>query len=105
MPLRTFYGIVGAVRAPAFVEIMPQSSAGELQYTVSEGVVTITGYTGAGGNVVIPTEIDDTSVVVIGNYAFLNQTSIVNVSIPDSLRTIGSYAFQGCTLLTSISLK
>lgn len=41
------------------------------------------------------------SVVNIGETAFMN-TGLTNITIPDSLTSIGSYAFQNCTNLTSI---
>ena len=44
---------------------------GDFTYTVNVGnTVTITGYTGAGGDVVIPSTINSMPVVGIGNWAF-----------------------------------
>lgn len=42
------------------------------------------------------------SVVNIGETAFMN-TGLTNITIPDSLTSIGEYAFSGCTKLTSIT--
>ena len=44
------------------------------------------------------------SVTTIGGYAFLNCTSLASVIIPDSVTTIGLLAFQGCTGLTSVTI-
>lgn len=44
-----------------------------------------------------------TSTIMIDAYAFYN-TSINNIVLPDSLQTIGNYAFQNCSKLTSINI-
>ena len=40
----------------------------------------------------------------IGDYAFDSCTSLTSVSIPDSVTSIGDYAFGSCTFLTSVSI-
>ena len=42
------------------------------------------------------------SVTSIGSYAFYNCNSLVNVYIPDSVTYIGDAAFEGCTSLTNV---
>ena len=44
------------------------------------------------------------SVTGIGSYAFDGCTGLTSVTIPDSVTTIGDYAFYGCTGLTSVSI-
>ena len=44
------------------------------------------------------------SVTSIGWYAFSGCTSLTNITIPDSVTSIGRYAFSGCTSLTSITI-
>jgi hypothetical protein len=78
---------------------------GDITYTVNaDSTVTITGYTGAGGAVVIPDIIDGMSVVSIGSNAFYNLTSLTSVIIPDSVMSIGNAAFRGCNSLTSVTI-
>ena len=42
------------------------------------------------------------SVTSIGSYAFRDCTSLTSVTIPDSVTSIGWYAFRGCDSLTSV---
>jgi BspA type Leucine rich repeat region (6 copies)/Hint domain len=87
----------------------------------------ITGYTGAGGAVVIPNEVDGTTITSIEN-AFFNYggvtsvtfqagssiTSLVgafdscpdltSITIPNSVTTLGPYAFNSCISLVSVSI-
>ena len=44
------------------------------------------------------------SVTSIGNYAFRNCATLTSITIPDSVTSIGNYAFCNCTGLTSITI-
>ena len=65
--------------------------------------ITITGYDGAGGTVVVPGTIDGFTVTVIGGYAFENFSSLTGVTIPASVTSIGDDAFA-FTGLTSVAI-
>ena len=45
------------------------------------------------------------SVTSIGNYAFWECTSLTSITIPNGVTSIGNYAFLGCTNLTSITIS
>ncbi len=44
------------------------------------------------------------SVTSIGDYAFYGRTSLTSITIPNSVTSIGDYAFYGCSSLTSITI-
>ena len=73
-------------------------------YTISGGAATITGYTGGGGNVVIPATIDGYPVTSIGNSAFYNKATITTLTIPNSVTSIGIEAVDDCSGLTTLTI-
>jgi len=77
---------------------------GDFEYTGDVGVITITGYNGSGGAIVIPDTIIGMPVVSIGNNAFREITTITSANIPEGIINIGASAFKDCTGLTSVSL-
>nr|AGS53993.1 cell surface protein [uncultured bacterium contig00088] len=97
----------GGVRPALRIRTAETSTArryGDFGYTVSGTGVTITGYTGPGGAVVIPTAINGVPVTAIGESAFEGNTGITGVTIPDSVTGIGDMAFERCTGLVSITI-
>ena len=81
--------------------------SGDFTYTESGGTITITGYTGTGGAVVIPATIAGMPVVSIGDIAFANISYMISVTIPNSVTSIGSFAFYVAnkTLLKKLLVK
>ena len=72
--------------------------ASDFEYTVDGDEVCITAYTGKGEYVRIPAEIDGKPVTSMGDSVFYEQR-VRWVCLPDSVRTMGSYTFGGCTHL------
>ena len=52
----------------------------------------------------IQTAIMPAGMTTVGNYAFQNCSSLTSANIPNSLTTIGTYAFSGCSSLASITI-
>ncbi len=77
---------------------------GDYQYTESGGTITITGYTGAGGVVTIPSVIENKPVVRIGEAAFYDCPGLIRIIIPGSVTFIEEAAIQGCEGLTSVTI-
>ncbi len=76
----------------------------DFAYTVANGEVTITGYTGADKTIVIPPTINEKAVVGIGESTFYENTNLESVSAP-SVTNIGLNAFKGCKNMVNVSLS
>jgi hypothetical protein len=66
-------------------------SESDFKVEVANGAVTITGYTGDGGNVVIPSRIRGFPVTGIGELAFSGCIGLTSVSIPAGVTSIGGH--------------
>ena len=72
---------------------------GDYEYTVLEdGTVEITKYTGSGGEIEIPSEIDGKTVTGIGEFAFGSCDGLINIYIPKTIKTVGKAAFSSLLL-------
>lgn len=71
---------------------------GDYQYSVSNGEARIDRYNGSGGSVTIPQSINGIPVTIIGNASFAVTSPLTSVTIPYGVRTIESWAFEGCRL-------
>ena len=70
----------------------------------SDGTVTITSCDkSAQGAITIPSQIDGKPVTSIGRYAFRYCIDLTSITIPNSVTSIGSSAFENCSL-TSITI-
>ena len=102
-------------------------TSGDYEYEVLEdGTVEITKYNGEGGDIAIPSKLDNYTVTAIGENAFsdnyrlenvvipegvkrienlaFSDGSISGVTLPESLEHIGMWAFQDCESLYTISI-
>ena len=93
------------------VSLFPGISAAEAadsgDYTYTDngnGTCTITAYSGSGGNVTIPSELDDLAVTAIGASAFNSCANLTGVTIPDGVTSIGDHAFFYCFKLVSAAI-
>src|SRR5262245_12609425 len=77
--------------------------AEDFQYDISDGRVAIVGYIGPEENVIIPETIEGLPVNRIVDYAFIHST-LIGITIPDSVTDIDSYAFAYCTALASVTI-
>lgn len=87
------------------------SPVSDFSYDLSEDGqgIKITGYTGAGGAVVIPSKIEDLPVVEIGQLAFTagqinRRQTITSITVPPSVIKIGERAFSYLADLAEVTL-
>lgn len=71
-------------------------------YTISEKGVTITGYEGNKIELVIPESMEDLPVTGIEKKAFFNVSGLYRIYLPDTLESIGDWAFAHCRDLEEI---
>ena len=69
----------------------------------NRGGYYITSYNGTESNLNIPTTYSNLPIVGIDKQAFSGNSFLENVTIPDSILTIGNNAFDNCTLLKNIT--
>lgn len=95
---------------PTSINESMDTSSDDYQFVVnSDNTVTITKYTGEGGNIKIPAEIDGKGVTAIGNTfektgTFQDCTTLTSVIIPDGVTEIQDNAFQGCISLKTVTI-
>ena len=79
---------------------------GDFEYSVlDDGTVEITDYNGSAERVDIPAKIDGKNVTSIGKNAFRECTSLISVTMPDTVTYLGWYAFDECSALENIKLS
>ena len=91
-------GILGAV---PFGASAASTISGDWEYMVSFDNALIRKHLGSASSLAIPDAIDGYSVVSFGN-CFTGSTSLISITIPNSVTRIDSWAFHNCTSLTSI---
>jgi len=90
--------------ATSLAEFVIFSPPTDFTYTTNNGTITITGYTGPGGVVIIPDTILGLPVVSIGANVFNNCASLTNITIPNHIANIGSGAFTSCRNLVNLTI-
>ena len=83
---------------------LPAAVQAQYNFTTNNGAITITGYTGPSGAVIIPGTINGLPVTSIGIQAFYENASLTSVTIPGNVASIGPFAFLFCTGLTNATI-
>gem|GEM_PF-6823852 len=95
--------LAAATSSPAILTITASTSDG-LGFSVDGSAAVITGYAGAGGEIVIPESISGLPVKVIGPGVFQGKSALTGVTIPNSVEKIGSRAFYLCSSLANVTI-
>ena len=97
--------ILAVLFAMTFAAAMGAEAAviDNLKYSIENDHVVITGMTDLSLTLNIPAEIDGLPVTTIDYEAFRGKMNLVNVILPDSVTTVGGYAFYECENLKSVT--
>ena len=105
----TLYYVQGTTGWGATFDLLPTVQwnpqvLNDLLFITNNGVITITGYTGQGGAVVIPGTMGGLLVANVRSNAFLNSSLLTGLTLPITVTNLGSLAFAGCTALTNFTI-
>ncbi len=101
---KLFVCICLLISSLTFVHADEVLSANNYYYVINEnGNATITRYAGGNANVQVPSELNGTTVDVIGEGAFADK-AIRNITFPDTIKKIEKNAFFECDKLQFVSM-
>ena len=100
-PFSAFVMTAGATSEEVF-------ESGDYQYgSLSDGTISICGYTGTSEEAIflleIPSSIDGVVVSQVGDHAFANNTEVDVIAVPESIKYIEDHAFAECTDLKAVA--
>jgi len=84
---------------------LAQPKEGDFLYHREGDTITITGYSGIGERITIPSTVEGMPVRRIGASAFEGNIKIISVTIPQSVVSIGSGAFRRCSELLGANFQ
>ena len=84
---------------------MFEADNGTFVYTIKNNLagVTVKQYKGSASSVTVPGSYDHITVTEIGEEAFMGNSSLSSINLPDSIQVIGARAFKNCTNLKSMN--
>ena len=86
---------------PTEADTVDRSS--DFEYTIlKDGTASITKYTGSASSLIIPEVLGDRPVTSISEFAFMNCSSFVDLTIPNSITSIEWAAFSSCKGFTNL---
>lgn len=81
---------------------LPAAVQAQFNYTTNNNTITISQYTGAGGNVIIPDFINGLKVATVGSAAFFQIAGLTAVTFGTNVTTIAANAVFQCPNITSV---
>ena len=94
----------GPIELPLIPGVPTPTVPTGLLYSINNGTVTITGYTGSATELEIPSVIGGRSVTTIADRAFAGCTTLEEVMIPESVTSMGTHVFELCYNLREVWL-
>jgi hypothetical protein len=100
------FDCAGGLLAMLLLLMFSIAAQAQFNYTIYSGTaITINAYNGSSNAVIIPGAFSGVPVTSIAFGAFNNRSTLASITIPDSVRTIGDYAFYNCPNLTSVYVR
>jgi len=90
--------LVASLQAATVADLTFTLNGDGTEYSVSDCLGT------ASGSLDIPSTYNGLPVTSIGDFAFQFCSSLTSVTIPNSVTSIGNYAFESCSSLTSVTI-
>src|SRR6185369_6332772 len=84
--------------------LLAMPARAQVNYAVSGGSAYVTSSPNASGNIVIASTYQGKPVIYIEAAAFNSCFGLTNVTIPNSVTSIGNNAFSYCTSLTNVTI-
>lgn len=81
-----------------------ETKTNEFEYKIDGSIATITKFIGDSTDVVVPTYINNAIVSAIDDGAFQNGMGLTSVIIPNSVQSMGSATFAGCSNIESLTI-
>ncbi len=82
--------------------LVPAAVRAQFTFTTNNGAITITAYTGPGGDVVIPDTTNGLLVTTISRWAFAQRYHIWSVRVPSNVTNVEDQAFYQCYDLLAV---
>ncbi|MGA2248088.1 MAG: leucine-rich repeat protein [Verrucomicrobiota bacterium] len=83
---------------------LPAAVQAQFIFTTNNGTITITQYTGSGGDVTIPDTINGLPVTTVGQTSFYQVSSLNSVTFGTNVTTIANNAIFQCPSLASVTI-
>ena len=101
------FTVLVTVFAGIGVPVFAKSTSGIWTYTVwdDELVITSCERDAIAGKIDIPAELDSHPVTRLDDYLFYDCAALTEVTVPGSVKAIGTYTFGNCTSLTTVNLS
>lgn len=87
------------------MQISYEMKSGYYTYDAYTNDCVITAYSGSASSVTIPSTLDGKNIIGLDGCVFYENTYLKTVSFPNTIRTLGSDCFYGCTALTTVTLN
>ena len=94
--------LFGGASTGAVLTVTSASPATDFICVTNGGSITISGYSGPGGAVIIPDSIGGLPVTSVAGFAFYYSSSLTRVTIPNSVTSVLAYAFYSCSSLSNV---